>query len=105
IAAASVMLVYQLLRRRSDPRTAALLAMVFAFGTTTWVTSSQALWMHGLAELSIAATLLLITGPCTPSRAVAAGFCCALAACNRQPDAILAAGLALYGLWWAARWV
>src|SRR5205807_1396578 len=98
-AATSVMLLYLLLRRRSDPGTAALLALVFAFGTTTWVISSQALWTHGLGELSIVATLLLLTGPCTPSRAVAAGFFCALAACNRQPDAILAAGLGLYGLW------
>jgi len=103
LAAASVMLVYLLLRRRSDPQTSALLTLVFAFGTTTWVISSQALWTHGLAELAIAATLLLLTGPCTPLRAVAAGFFCALAACNRQPDAILAAGLGLYGLWWAGR--
>jgi len=103
LAAASVMLVYLLLRRRSDPVTAALLTLVFAFGTTTWVISSQALWMHGLAELAIAAVLLLVTGPCTPLRAVAAGFLCALIACNRQPDAVLAAGLGLYGLWWAGR--
>jgi hypothetical protein len=101
IAAASVMLVYLLLRRRSDPRTATLLTLVFAFGTTTWVISSQALWMHGLAQLAIAATLLLLTGPCTAWRAAAAGFLCALIASNRQPDAILAAGLGVYGLWWA----
>ena len=103
LAAASVMLLYLLLRRRSDPGTAALLTLVFAFGTTTWVISSQALWMHGLGELAIVATLLLLTGPCSAWRAVAAGFFCALVACNRQPDAILAAGLALYGLWWAGR--
>jgi hypothetical protein len=103
LAAVSVMLVYLLLRRRADPTTVSLLTLVFAFGTTTWVISSQALWMHGLGELAIAATLLLLTGPCSPLRAVAAGFFCALAACNRQPDAILAAGLGLYGLWWAGR--
>jgi hypothetical protein len=103
VAAGAVMLLYLLLRRRSDPGTAVLLTLVFAFGTTTWVISSQALWMHGLGELSIVATLLLLTGPCSPLRAIAAGFFCALAACNRQPDAILAAGLALYGLWWAGR--
>ena len=103
LAAVSVMLVYLLLRRRSDPAIAILLALVFAFGTTTWVIASQALWLHGLGELSIAATLLLITGPCSPLRAFAAGFFCALAACNRQPDAILAAGLGLYALWWAGR--
>ena len=103
LAAASVMLVYLLLRRRSDPGIVTLLTLVYAFGTTTWVISSQALWMHGLGELAIAATLLLLTGPCSPWRAAAAGFFCALAACNRQPDAVLAAGLALYGIWWAGR--
>ena len=55
--------------------------------------------------LLIVATLLLLTGPCTASRAVAAGLLCALIACNRQPDAILAAGLGLYALWWAGRMI
>jgi hypothetical protein len=105
IAAASVMLLYLLMRRRSEPKTAALLALAFALGTTTWVISSQALWMHGLGELLIVATLLLLTGPCSALRAVTAGFLCALIACNRQPDVVLAAGLGLYGLWWAGRMI
>jgi hypothetical protein len=103
IAAMSVMLLYLLLRRRSEARTAALLALVFALGTTTWVISSQALWMHGLGTLLIVATLLLLTGAPSALRVVAAGFLCSLIACNRQPDVVLAAGLALYGLWWARR--
>jgi hypothetical protein len=105
LAAASVMLLYLLLRRRSDPRIAALLTLVYAFGTTTWVISSQALWMHGLAQLLVVATLLLLTGPCTRLRAMTAGFLCALIPCTRQPDAILAAGLGFYGLWWAGRMI
>lgn len=103
LAAASVALLYLLLRRRSEPPTAVLLTLAFAFGTTTWVISSQALWMHGLGELLVVATLFLLTGPPTAMRAAAAGFLCALIACNRQPDAILAAGLGLYALWWAGR--
>lgn len=103
LATASVMLLYFLIRRRADPKTATLLALTFAFGTTTWVISSQALWMHGLAELLVVATLLLLTGPCTNLRAATAGVLCALIPCTRQPDAILAAGLGLYGLWWARR--
>jgi len=103
LAAGSVALLYLLLRRRSDPKTAACLALAYAFGTSTWVIGSQALWMHGLAELLIAATMLLLTGPCTVLRAIVAGFLCGLIAANRQPDTILAAGLALYGLWWAGR--
>ncbi|WP_163597417.1 hypothetical protein, partial [Klebsiella pneumoniae] len=44
MAAASVALLYLLLRRRSDPATAAILALAYAFGTSTWVISGQALW-------------------------------------------------------------
>ncbi len=103
LAAAAAALLYLLLRRRSEPPAALLLTLAFAFGTTTWVISSQALWSHGLAELLIVATLFLLTGPSTTARALAAGCLCGLIACNRPPDAILAAGLGLYGLWWAGR--
>ncbi len=101
IAAAAVGLLYLLMRRRCNPATAIALAATFALGTTMWVVSSQALWTHGLSALLVIATMLLLTGPCTPARAVAAGFLCALIPCVRQPDVILAAGLGLYGLWWA----
>jgi hypothetical protein len=103
MAATAVALMYLLLRRRAEPRTALLLTLAFAFGTNTWVISSQALWQHGLGELLIVATLFLVTGPCTPRAALAAGFFCGLIACNRPPDSILAAGLGIYGLWWARR--
>lgn len=103
IATASTVLLYFLLRRRSNARTAMSLALVYAFGTTTWVISSQALWQHGLAQLLIVATLLLLTGMRTPMRIAAVGCLCALIAATRPPDAILAAGLGFYGLWWAGR--
>jgi uncharacterized membrane protein len=103
LAATAVALMYLLLRRRAEPRTALLLTLAFAFGTNTWVISSQALWQHGLGELLIVATLFLLTGPCTTRAALAAGFLCGLIACNRPPDSILAATLGIYGLWWARR--
>ncbi|MBJ2156785.1 hypothetical protein [Variovorax sp. IB41] len=105
IAAASVALMFMLLRRRCDARTAGVLSLAYAFGTTTWVISSQALWMHGLAQLLIVATLWLVTGPATLARVAMAGFLCALIAANRPPDALLAAALGLWGLRWAgSRW-
>ncbi len=103
LSAATVALLYLLLRRRASLRDALLLALAFALGTTTWVVSSQALWQHGLGQLLVVGTLLLVTGPCTARRALAAGFLCGLLACNRPPDTVLAAALALYGLWWARR--
>jgi hypothetical protein len=73
LAAAATALLYLLLRRRAEPRIALLLTLAFAFGTTTWVISSQALWQHGLAEVLVVGALLLVTGPCTARRALAAG--------------------------------
>lgn len=103
LAATTVALFYMLLRRRAGPATTLLLTLALAFGTNTWVISSQALWQHGLAELLIVATLLLLTGPCNTRAALAAGLLCGLIACNRPPDSILAAALGIYGLWWARR--
>jgi hypothetical protein len=103
IAALSVALLYLLLRRRTTHRNALLLAIAYAFGTTTWMISSQALWQQGAAELLIVVALLFLTGPCTTGRALAAGLVCGLIACNRPPDVILAAALGLYALTWAGR--
>ena len=58
IAAVSVSLVYLLVRRRAGVDTALLLSVAYAFGTTTWVVSGQALWMHGLAAVLVAAAML-----------------------------------------------
>jgi hypothetical protein len=103
IATTSVVLIFLLLRRRCTTRTAASLSLVYALGTTTWTISSQALWMHGLAQCLIVATLLLLTGPRTLVRVALVGLFCAVIPAIRQPDAILAAPMGLYGLWWAGR--
>lgn len=103
MAALSAALLYLLLRRRAAAPTALLLTLAYAFGTTTWVISSQALWQHGMAQLLVVGALLFLTAPCTPPRALAAGLLCGLIAGNRPPDALLAAALGVYGLFWAGR--
>jgi hypothetical protein len=103
VAALSASLLYLLLRRRAATPIALLLTFAYAFGTTTWVIGSQALWQHGMAELLVIGLLLLLTGPCTAPRALAAGLLCGLIAGNRPPDVILAAALGAYGLFWAGR--
>lgn len=103
LAALSVALFYLLLRRRAEVPVALLLTLAYAFGTTTWMISSQALWQHGMAQLLVVGALLLLTGPCTPPRVLAAGLLCGLIAANRPPDALLAAVLGAYGLFWAGR--
>jgi len=101
LAALTSALMYLLLRRRSDPMIACLLTLAFALGTNTWVTSSQAMWQHGLAELLLVGALILLTGRSGAWQALAAGAICGLIAGNRPPDALLAAALGLYGLSWA----
>lgn len=103
VTALSVALLYLLLRRRASRSVALLLTIAYAFGTTTWTISSQALWQHGVAELLVIATLLLVTSECTSVRAVGVGLLCGLIAANRPPDVILAAALGVYALWWAGR--
>ncbi|MEO8505109.1 MAG: hypothetical protein ABI609_14510 [Acidobacteriota bacterium] len=103
LAALAAGLFYVLLRRRAPPVDAAILTLVFALGTNTWMIGSQALWQHGLAELLLVGALLLLTGGCTTARALVAGAVLGLIACNRPPDVLLAAPLALYGTHWAGR--
>ena len=85
VAALSASLLYLLLRRRAAAPIALLLTLAYAFGTTTWVISSQALWQHGMAEL------LVVGAPAAPHRAVhrAAGARggVAVRAHRRQPPA------------------
>ena len=103
LAALAAALLYLLLRRRARHSVALLLTIAFAFGTTTWVVSSQALWQHGLAELLIIGALLFLTAPCTTPRTIAVALLVGLIACNRPPDVVLAAALGCYGLLWAGR--
>src|SRR6185503_1093297 len=90
--------VYRLLRRDAG-RWALPLAVAFAFGTNTWMISSQALWQHGTGELLVALALLLVTSTPTPTRSAALGAVCVVMAANRPPDTLLAAAIALYAVW------
>jgi len=103
LAALSASLLYLLLRRRTRASIALLLTVAYAFGTTTWMVSSQALWQHGMAELLVIGALLLLTAPCTAPRALAAGLLLGLIAGNRPPDVVLGAVLGVYALFWAGR--
>ena len=103
VAALAAALVFLLLRHRVDARSATLLALVFAFSTNTWATSSQALWQHGFGELLLAGALLALTSEPTVLNAVLAGICLGLTVPNRLPNTVLAVGLLVYGVVWAGR--
>lgn len=104
VAAAAVGVMFLALRRRLERRDALLLAAIFAFCTNTWVTSSQALWQHGPAELFVALALLLVTAP-EPRwyHYAGAGVACGLLAANRPPDVLFGAAIGIYVLA-TARW-
>lgn len=102
LASLSVALLYLVLRRRVRERNAMLLTFAYAFGTTTWTISAQALWQHGLAQLLVVAVLFLLTAPYSARSAIGVGLLCGLLVANRPPDIVLAAALGICALFWAA---
>lgn len=88
-----------LVLRRDSGRWSLPLAIAFAFGTNTWMISSQALWQHGTGELLIALALLLVVAPGSPIRIALLGAVCVLMAVNRPPDGLIAGALVLFTFW------
>lgn len=103
VASLAVGWMYLLLRRRVERRHALLLTVLFAFGTTTWAISSQALWQHGPAELLVVAALWFLTSEPTPWHALAAGLATGLLVANRPPDLMLALAFGVAALFWLSR--
>jgi len=100
---ASVASVLMLLVLRRDCGKWSLpLAAAFAFGTNTWMISSQALWQHGTGELLVALALLLLGPGVSRLRTALLGCVCVLMAANRPPDALIAGAIALF-LFWSQR--
>ena len=98
LASVTTVLMYLVLRRDSSSWTFPL-TLAFAFGTNTWMISSQALWQHGTGELLIALALLLVIVPASPGRTALLGAVCVCMAANRPPDALIAGMLILFTVW------
>lgn len=94
---ASVMM--YLVLRHDVSRWSLPLAVVFAFGTNTWMISSQALWQHGAGELLIAVALLLVIAPASATRTWLLGVVCVFMAMNRPPDVLIAGVIVLVAVW------
>ena len=60
IASLSVIFIFLSLKELIDRRTAAIVAIIFAFATNTWTISSQGLWQHGFVELFLAMLIYLV---------------------------------------------
>jgi hypothetical protein len=98
LAAIASLMMFVVLRREGN-RWALPLALAFAFGTDTWMISSQALWQHGSGELLVALALLLTVARASPPRTGLLGFVCVLIVANRPPDALIAGAFVLVVLW------
>lgn len=100
IAALSVGILFLALRRRLEPWPAVGLAVAYAFGTSTWAVSSQALWQQGPAAFYVSIGLLIASGvePGRPASVFGLAAVSALLAANRLPDALLAFSFGLFVL-------
>lgn len=103
VAATAVGLMFVLLRRSTSPADARLLTIAFAAGTTTWAISSQALWQHGVGQMSLLAALVAITDVPRWSRVVIAGAAAGILATNRPLDAFFAIAIGACALGWIRR--
>ncbi len=89
IAALSSAVLFLVLRRLTRPRLALLLTLAYAFGSSTFTISSQALWQHGTGELLLAVCLLfLVSGVESPRALAGFGLAAGLLAANRPTDVL-----------------
>ena len=94
-AALSVVVLYAALRRLAPSGLALGLTVAYAFGTSTWVISSQSLWQHGPATLLLSIAILFLLEPSlSPSRLALLGLCAGLIAANRPMDVFFSAAIA-----------
>ena len=97
IVAASVGILFLALGELVPAGWAATIALVYALGTPSFSTSSQALWEHGSAQLFVAATLfLLVRARADERRADLAGLTLSLAVVSRIANVALAVPVAAY---------
>ena len=91
IVALSVLCLFRALGDVIEPRWALGIAAVYAFGTSSWSVSSQALWQHGPSQLFLALLLLCLVRGRHDERWLAYGALAASAAAvTRSTDALVA---------------
>jgi hypothetical protein len=98
VAALTVGVAYALLRQLASRRWSLVLALLFAFGTPNWSTSSMNLWQHGPGTLAILVAMwALIARPLSEEKsALIAGTAMGFATVVRPLNGLLAVALALH---------
>lgn len=103
IAALSCVVVYLAGKELFSRKIALVTALVYAFATSTWSVSSQALWQHGTVELLLILMIyLVIRNEREPSRnaVIILGLLSGLFLFNRPPDAVLLLPVIGYIVWY-----
>lgn len=103
IAAMSCVFVYLALKELFSLKTALITTLVYAFATSTWSVSSQALWQHGTVELLLILMIyLVIKNERERSRntVIFLGLLSGLFVFNRPPDAVLLLPVIGYIVWY-----
>lgn len=99
ITALSVVILFCALRRLTRVHIAWVIAVVYAFGTSSLSTSSQALFQHGPSQFFLCLTLLwLVRGLAEPRFSAYAGFPLAWAIICRPTNALIALPIGAYML-------
>jgi hypothetical protein len=112
ITASTVLIFYRSVRLKFSNTIAWLSAIIFAFGTSVWTTSSQALWQHGsvafLLTLSLWA-LLKANRASHPQRyLILTGIVCGLLPGVRPTAALFSMAIVAYSIYayrWQALWL
>ena len=106
VMAVTAVLLYHIARRWLTRPYAALLTLIFAFGTTAWSVVSRTLWQHGPSMLLLTiALLLVIQAEGQPSRVQYVGLIAALAYVTRPTDSIVVIAYTLFVLLFYQRWL
>jgi len=103
IAALSCVFVYLAGKELFSQKIALATALVYAFATSTWSVSSQALWQHGTVELLLILMIyLVIRNERERSRntIIFLGLLTGLFLFNRPPDAVLLLPIIGYVVWY-----
>src|SRR5208337_1088294 len=97
ITALSGALLFLAFRKIASRNVSLAVALIYGLASNTWAISSQALWRHGLTELSFAFLLwALFRVPDLPSAPFWAGLAVAVATANKPLEAVLIVAFLLY---------
>ena len=99
LTALSVVLIHAAIRRLESQEVALILSVIYAFGTSAFSISSQALWQHGPSQLLLAASIYcLVRGMEQAKWAAFSGLTLSSAVLCRPTDILIAIPLSIYVL-------